>query len=54
VQASLKAMNGWLGTDDALGWAATEQALAEIRGSDDLQEGIRAFFERRAPVWKGR
>lgn len=54
VQASLRAMNGWLAEHDAQGWDATAQALAAIRGSDDLREGLRAFFERRAPVWKGR
>lgn len=54
VQACLKAMNDLLGTDDTAGWQATAQALATISGSEDAQEGIRAFFERRAPVWRGR
>jgi len=54
VQASLGAMNGWLAEHDAQGWDATVQALAAISSSDDLQEGIRAFFERRAPAWTGR
>jgi len=54
VQACLKAMNGLLGAGDAAGWRATEQALATIRGSEDAQEGIRAFFEKRAPLWRGR
>ncbi len=54
VQACLGAMNGLLAMADAGGWQATEEALARIRGSDDLQEGIRAFFEKRPPVWSGR
>ncbi|KQP36333.1 enoyl-CoA hydratase-related protein [Pseudorhodoferax sp. Leaf274] len=54
VQACLGAMNGLLALADAAGWQATEQALASIRGSDDLEEGLRAFFEKRAPVWSGR
>ncbi|MEP6723839.1 MAG: enoyl-CoA hydratase-related protein [Variovorax sp.] len=52
VQACLKAMNGLLGADDPAGWQATEQALATISGSENAQEGIRAFFEKRAPVWR--
>lgn len=53
TQACLAAMNGLLARDDADGWGATQQALVAIRGSEDAQEGIRAFFERRAPVWRG-
>jgi enoyl-CoA hydratase/carnithine racemase len=54
VQAALGAVNGWLAERDAQGWATTAQALAAISGSDDVKEGIRAFFERRPPVWTGR
>lgn len=54
VQACLAAMIGLQARGDAEGWAATEQALAAVRGSEDAREGIRAFFERRAPVWRGR
>lgn len=54
VQACLGAMNGLLAVADAAGWQATEEALARIRGSDDLQEGLCAFFDKRAPVWSGR
>ncbi|WP_304309052.1 enoyl-CoA hydratase-related protein [Pseudacidovorax intermedius] len=54
VQASLEAMNGLLAAADAAGWQATEAALARIRGSQDLAEGLRAFFEKRPPVWQGR
>ncbi|MFA5632287.1 MAG: enoyl-CoA hydratase-related protein [Porticoccaceae bacterium] len=54
VQGSLEAMNSWLACHDREGWEATERALTGIRGSEDTQEGIRAFFERRPPVWRGR
>jgi enoyl-CoA hydratase len=54
VRACLKAMDELQSRDDGQGWAATEAALASIRGSEDAKEGIRAFFERRAPVWRGR
>ncbi len=39
---------------DAQGWAETARAGAVIRASEDFQEGVRAFFERREPDWPGR
>jgi hypothetical protein len=33
--------------------SATDRALAAIRGTADARENVRAFFEKRAPVWKG-
>jgi enoyl-CoA hydratase/carnithine racemase len=54
VQACLAAVNGRLAAGDEAGWAATRGAMDAIAGSDDMQEGMRAFFERRAPEWKGR
>ncbi|MCC7549391.1 MAG: enoyl-CoA hydratase/isomerase family protein [Burkholderiales bacterium] len=35
------------------GWSATGRAAAEAAASPDRAEGIAAFFERRAPRWKG-
>jgi enoyl-CoA hydratase len=32
----------------------TDAAMAKIMGSEDLQEGLTAFREKRPPVWKGR
>ena len=54
VQASLAAVNGLLGEDDDRGWEATTAAIDSIRDTEDLQEGLRAFFEKRVPAWKGR
>lgn len=54
VQACLGAMNSLLAAQDALGWEYTARALEAIQHSDDLKEGIRAFFEKRPPVWSGR
>ncbi len=54
VQASMAAVNGLLAEGDEQGWAATSEALAAITRSEDVREGVAAFFERRAPRWTGR
>ena len=53
VRACLHAINDFVGEDDVVGWAATEAAKA-VMASDDAAEGVRAFFEKRPPDWRGR
>jgi enoyl-CoA hydratase len=40
--------------DDKAAWDMTNAAMAKILGSEDFQEGPRAFIEKRAPNWTGR
>jgi enoyl-CoA hydratase len=54
VRASLHALEESVTVHDDHGWDATTVATRTIAGSEDMHEGVRAFFERRAPQWKGR
>jgi enoyl-CoA hydratase len=54
VQACLAAVNGLARADEDAGWAATGGAMAHLADSQDGTEGIRAFLEKRRPVWTGR
>ena len=54
IRATLTALDAIAEDDDAAGWAATEAALNTILTSEDREEGLAAFFERRPPEWPGR
>jgi len=54
VRASLHALERTVAERDELGWEATGTATDAIRASDDIREGMAAFFEKREPRWTGR
>jgi enoyl-CoA hydratase len=54
VRASKQIVRHAYDWDDADGWANQMEYARPVMASEDLQEGLRAFAEKRAPVWKSR
>jgi len=54
VRESLGVLNQAIEAADQLAWQLSGEAAARVRGSEDSREGIAAFLEKRAPLWRGR
>jgi len=54
VRACLGAVRSRETPREAAGWDATELASRSLRGTQDLDEGLRSFFEKRTPQWRAR
>ena len=51
VSATLRAIHAATAELDSQGWLATDRAVTEAETSPDHNEGIDAFFEKRAARW---
>lgn len=54
VRTTLQALDDITAIDDDAGWRVTGERMESIRRSEDLEEGIAAFFDKRAPQWRNR
>jgi len=54
VQQSLQVVDALVSADDETAWELTRRARRVIGDSEDSEEGVRAFFEKRQPRWTGR
>lgn len=54
VQASKRIAQHAYEWTDAEAWQKQLDSAGPVMASEDLQEGLRAFAQKRAPIWKGR
>ena len=54
VREALAIVNEPVLHSDEAEWQQSDAAHSRLLASEDVREGIAAFFERRAPTWKGR
>lgn len=54
VREALAIVNEELAGDETESWARSHAAHARLLKTEDVREGVGAFFERRAPVWRGK
>lgn len=52
VAAGLRAISAYRHDAEPLAWELTAEALREVKAGPDWDEGIVAFFEKRAPRWQ--
>jgi enoyl-CoA hydratase len=53
VRESLSVVNHEINGDEAAAWERSDAAHTRLLGTDDVKEGIAAFFERRPAHWTG-
>ena len=53
VRESLAMINEELNGDETASWERSHAAHARLLATDDMREGVGAFFERRPPTWTG-
>ena len=54
VREALAIVNAEIGGNEEPSWERSDAAHARLVASEDVREGIEAFFGRRAPHWQGR